>query len=528
MRGGIVIGTDPVRSKYWTVDDDTHVLLIGTTRSGKSRRVIMPTIWHLAKSGESMIISDLKKELQPITKEYLRKQGYKIITLDFRTPNTGNRWNLLNPVLEALVNNNTALAIQHADDIAHTLCPDVKDSNEASVWPQARRALTSALILAVAVEAPAPHKHMGTVFNLLAHLGQDGGKILDWYFSTLPLTHPARNPYTIYQISKSNMRSSIATDTIAHLKLFGVDPAIIWMLSDQDHDLAAVGKEKTAVFLVIPDERTNRNVLASLYIQQSYSALVDLANKNRGRLPVRVNYLLDEFGNIPAIPDFTTKITTAGGRGIRFTLAVQGIDQLAEHYPKRENTIMGQCWTWIYILTADAKTAELISLKCGNYTVATESYSSSAQMSGARSQGVTQGLASRPLVMKDEVLRWLADSVLILRTRMQPAKLPLPDIEKLPIIKDLDVDRTGEPDPEVPIDLPEPWLPFGLAGRLAAQSQQQSEQRRKVKEPEEISSTATANTPPTAMDIAMDNDQEDPIEALFTKKENIDDVDLGF
>lgn len=458
MAGGIIIGTDPNRNKYWTVDDDTHVLLIGTTRSGKSRRVIMPTIWHLAKSGESMVICDLKKELQPITKEYLRLKGYNIITLDLRTPSTGNRWNMLYPVVEALSHDDTAQAVQHANDIAHTLSYNPRYRGDP-IWPSAKKALISALILAVAVEAPNPHKHMGTAFHLLAHLGQGGGKNLDTYFGTLPLNHPARSPYTVFQMSTDKMRSSIATDTLTTLQLFGTDPAIVWLIADQDHDLAAVGREKTAVFLVIPDERTNRNVLASLYIQQSYGALVDLANQNRGRLPIRVNYLLDEFGNIPAITDFTTKITTAGGRGIRFTLAVQGIDQLSEHYPNRENTIMGQCWTWIYILTSDVKTAELISEKCGRYTVATESYNSSAQLSGSRSEGVTQGLTSRNLVMKDEVLRWPVDSVLILRTRLQPARLPLPDISQLPLARDLDLHRTGEPDPERDIRLPEPWLP---------------------------------------------------------------------
>lgn len=458
MQGGIVIGTDPFNNKYWTVDDDTHVLLIGTTRSGKSRRVIMPTIWHLAKAGESMVICDLKKELQPITKKYLESKGYNIITLDLRTPATGNQWNILNPVIEALEKNDEALAVQYADDIAHTLSYDPRYRGDP-IWPSAKKALISALILAVAVEAPCEHKHMSTAFQLLANLGQEGGKELDKYFNTLPVNHPARSPYQVYRMSVDKMRSSIATDTLTSLQLFGVDPSITWMISKQDHDLAAVGKEKTAVFLVIPDERTNRNVLASLYIQQSYGALVDLANQNRGRLPMRVNYLLDEFGNLPAITDFTTKITTAGGRGIRFTLAVQGIDQLAEQYPQRENTIMGQCWTWIYILTSDYKTAELISLKCGKYTVATESYNSSAQMTGTRSEGVTQGLTARSLVMPDEALRWPVDSVLILRTRLQPARLPLPDISILPIAKDFDLDRIGEPDPEQIINLPKPWLP---------------------------------------------------------------------
>lgn len=477
MAGGIIVGTSA--NKYWTIDDDTHVLLIGTTRSGKSRRVIMPTIWHLAKMGESMVICDLKKELQPITKKYLQSKGYNIVTLDFRTPSTGNRWNILNPIIEALKNKDTAQAVQHANDVAHTLSYDAKYRGDP-IWPSAKKALISALILAVAVEAPKGHKHMGTAFHLLAHLGQGGGKALDEYFGTLPLSHPARSPYTVFQMSTDKMRSSIATDTLTTLQIFGVDPAVVWLISDQDHDLALAGKEKTAVFLVIPDERTNRNVMASLYIQQSYGALVDLANQHKGRLPIRVNYLLDEFGNIPAIADFTTKITTAGGRGIRFTLAVQGIDQLSEHYPHRENTIMGQCWTWIYILTSDIKTAELISLKCGNYTVATESYSSSAQVSGTRSEGVSQGLTSRPLVMKDEVLRWPVDSALVLRTRLQPAKLPLPDISQLPIARDLDLARTGEPDPEKPIRLPEPWLPDNKAANNKVAVDRDQEDDRQV------------------------------------------------
>jgi type IV secretory pathway TraG/TraD family ATPase VirD4 len=138
VAGGIIVGTSA--NKYWTIDDDTHVLLIGTTRSGKSRRVIMPTIWHLAKMGESMVICDLKKELQPITKKYLQSKGYNIVTLDFRTPSTGNRWNILNPIIEALKNKDTAQAVQHANDVAHTLSYDAKYRGDP-IWPSAKKAL---------------------------------------------------------------------------------------------------------------------------------------------------------------------------------------------------------------------------------------------------------------------------------------------------------------------------------------------------------------------------------------------------
>ncbi len=68
---------------------------------------------------------------------------------------------------------------------------------------------------------------------------------------------------------------------------------------------------------MIPDERATRYPLATLYLQQTMQALVTLADEHGGRLPVRVNFLLDEFANLPAIKDFDHVVTVARGRGIR-------------------------------------------------------------------------------------------------------------------------------------------------------------------------------------------------------------------
>lgn len=452
---GIVLAASPKKGKYWTIDDDTHTLIVGTTRSGKSRRIILPTIWHLSKKGESMVICDLKKELYPATKNFLHRRGYKTVVLDLRTPQAGNRFNILHPVITAVENGDIAAAIQAADDIAYILS-HVPNYRGDPIWPSTKRALISALLLAVAIEAPSETKHMGTAYHLLSRLGAEDGVALDTYFTSLSDTHPARIPYGVFQMSQGKMRASIATDTLTSLQIFAVDPAVQYMLAAQDHSLSSVGEEKTAVFLVIPDERANRNILASIYINQCYSALVDLANANNRRLPIRVNFLLDEFGNIPAITDFPTKITTAGGRGIRFTLAVQDLEQLATTYPNQDQTISGQCWTWIYILTNSMETAKVISDKCGRYTVRTEQYSSSAQRYG-ETQGVSQGLTGRNLIMPDELLKFPKDQVLILRTRENPAKLPLPDISKYPIYQDFNFDPVVEDRP--PFTSPPLWLP---------------------------------------------------------------------
>jgi type IV secretion system protein VirD4 len=229
------------------------------------------------------------------------------------------------------------------------------------------------------------------------------------------------------------------------------------MTSKQDHDLAGPGKRKTAVFMIIPDEKSTRHVLATLYVSQTYEALVQLANEHHGRLPVRVHYLLDEFGNLPPITDFGTKITVSAGRGILFNLIVQDLGQIKKKYKDEDTTIIGNCQTWIYLLTRDMDTAKKLSEMTGKYTVATQSQSANVQTKDI-STGYSSGLTSRPLLMPDEILRFPENQALVLQARQFPAITPLPDLSHWPADQDLELaeDHVVKPLSSDPVDV---WLP---------------------------------------------------------------------
>ncbi|WP_009609885.1 VirD4-like conjugal transfer protein, CD1115 family [Caldanaerobacter subterraneus] len=454
-KGGFVVGFNPASSKAWLDTGDTHLLVIGSTRSGKSRRIILPTIWALAKAGESMIVSDPKGELYGYSSEYLKRLGYKVILIDLRNPYRGNHWNPVLEVADKLEAGDYSAASQAAWDIANIITNQQPHIGVDPIWPQSQESLTAALILAVASSAPYEAKHLGSAYEMLHRLGAGGGEVLDKYFRSLPREHPAASAYGVAALSEDRLRSSIFTGTAAQLRLWS-DPAVVYLTSNQDHDLDIVGKEKAAVFIVIPDERSTRNVLATLYISQAYQALVDLANKSGGRLPQRVNFILDEFGNLPPIPDFDKKITVAAGRNMRFLLAVQDISQIKAKYKELAQTITGNCAVWIYILTTDPETAKIISLKTGQYTIRTESYSSQVKHTDY-SHSTSEGLTGRPLLIPDEVLRWPQDRALILQARQNPAWLPLPDLSVWPASKDLIPSALEELKKEV---VPAPlWIP---------------------------------------------------------------------
>lgn len=456
-KGGIVLGYDEHRRKAWLETGDLHTLIIGATRSGKTRRLIFPTIWELGQAGESMILTDPKGELYERSRDYLKKHGYNIVLLDFRNPRRGNHWNPIQPVVNAVESGDFSRASEAAWDIAHMIVWQKPISGDP-IWANGEESVIAAMIMLAVMEAPEDKfKHMGTAYTILYSLGgadEEGNLPLNDYIISLPAGHLAKAAYGTALLAPYRQRGSFFTGASADLRLWA-DPSIVHLTSWQDHELDSPGREKTAVFLCIPDENTTRHILASLYIDQTYQALVDLAVRQGGRLPVRVNFLLDEFGNMPQINDFDKKLTVAGGRNMRFALVTQDIAQLKRHYRESTQTITGNCHTWIYLVTADVETAKLVSAKSGQYTVETDSYSSSVRDRDS-STGVNFSTTGRALLLPDEVMRWPQDMSLVLQARQFPMKLPLPDLSQWPADIEL---VPGEPEQEGKILLPEVWVP---------------------------------------------------------------------
>src|SRR5699024_3608463 len=102
--------------------------------------------------------------------------------------------------------------------------------------------------------------------------------------------------------------------------------------------------------------------LVTILWKQCYETLIDVAQENGGKLPVRTNFLLDEFANMPPLKDVTTMITAARSRRIRFTMIIQNSAQLNQVYGKENaETIRGNCGNIIYLISAELAALEEIS-----------------------------------------------------------------------------------------------------------------------------------------------------------------------
>ena len=432
-KGGIVVGKSEEvgKEKLYYIGSDTHTLTIGATRSGKSRCLVIQSICTLGLAAESMVISDPKAELYQYTSEFLTKLGYEVICIDFKNPNKSTRYNLLQPVIDAVNECDMEKAEMYAWDITNILVGD-NTSNE-KIWENGEKSTIAGAILCVVVDNKLrpQYQNLTNVYWFIAEMGKTvGGKTpMSEYVKKMKDSHPARALLSIAAVAPSRTKGSFDTSALTTLRLF-TSKSMYAITHKSDYNIADIGTKKQALFLILPDEKSTYYPIASLMVSQLYELLVKSADSRGGRLERRVNFVLDEFGNFAKLTDFANKLTVAGGRGIRFNLFLQSFEQLTEKYSKELSAIVkANCQTWAYLQADDDETLEAICKKLGKYT--TSAYQISAQhgryVNPSSSHSIS--LVGRELLTTDEIRR-ISRPHQIIVGRSHPALMNAPDLSK--------------------------------------------------------------------------------------------------
>ncbi|MGU3397598.1 VirD4-like conjugal transfer protein, CD1115 family [Priestia sp. D51] len=168
-----------------------------------------------------------------------------------------------------------------------------------------------------------------------------------------------------------------------------------------------------AIFMVTPDYDSSNHVIASIFVRQLYYILAKNASLARGNKCHReVIFLLDEFGNMPAIEGMSNIITVCLGRNIRFNLVIQAYPQLKNKYGDDAATIEGNCGNTIYVLTNNYDTAQEVSKKLGESTINSTSRSGKG-LSTDKSK--TEGVDNKHLLTPNELMELKEGESVVIR-----------------------------------------------------------------------------------------------------------------
>ena len=401
-----------------------HNLVIGATGSGKTQTIIFPTVELLAKHKESMIITDPKGEIYEQTSNMLRDKGYDVLVLNFRDPQAGNCWNPMTLPYRMYKEGNQDKAIELLDDLAANILYEEKSGNADPFWEKTSADYFSGLTLALFDDAKEEEVNLNSI-SLMTTVGEEkfgGSTYMKEYFSMMDPSGAAYTNASGTIMAPSETKGSIISVFKQKIKLFATRDNLSEMLSHSDLDLGSIGEKPTALYIVIQDEKKTYHSLVTILLKQCYETLIGTAQKHGGKLPVRTNFLLDEFANMPPLKDITTMITAARSRQIRFTMIIQNFAQLDQVYGKENaETIRGNCGNTIYLITTELKALEEISKMCGEVK--------------SKKDDKT---ASTPLVTVSDLQKMKQFEVIIMRLRLNPFKTKfIPyykwDIKRYPI-----------------------------------------------------------------------------------------------
>ncbi len=395
----------------WVDDDYYHNLVIGSTGSGKTQMTVQPLIKVLAKKGESMIITDPKGELYEENGEELRERGYNVVILNFRDPQKGSGWNPLTLPYELYKNGNKDKANELIDDLAANILYDENAQNQDPFWEKTSADYFSGITLALFEDATEEEINLNSV-NTFTTVGEEKSgpsTFVQKYFNMKDHNSPAYTSASSTLIAPNETKGSILSVFKQKLRPFAARENISEMLLHSDFNMKDIGKKKTAVFIIIQDEKKTYHSLVTIFLKQCYETLIDVAQENGGELAYRTNFILDEFANMPPLKDITTMITAARSRKIRFTMIVQNLGQLKQVYGEHDaETIRGNCGNLIYLLSTELASLEEISKLCGEVK--------------SKEKDKT---ASTPLVTVSDLQRFPKWTIIVIRWRMMPFKTKL-------------------------------------------------------------------------------------------------------
>ena len=344
-----------------------NMLLIGAPGTGKSWGFVRPMIFQCVKRRESMILTDPKAELYESTAGYLADMGYEVRVFNLLEMEHSDRWNCIG---EADYDERLILII------AATIINNTSSEKEAGdFWAKAELNLLTALLYYVQNDKdvsgnvlPLSQRRLGRILSLLT---DNGLATIDREIKLLPAGHPAKGPYGLFLQAKENIRGNIVIGLGNRLNVFQ-DKLVDALTADSTIDLTLPGHKPCAYFCILSAQDHTYAFLSSLFFTMIFSRLEQYARRETedGKLPVPVNFVLDEFPSIGKLGDFKRSIAFTRGFRMNCIVIVQSIAQLADIYPRREwEEITACCDATICLGVNDTTSAQFVSEKCGMTTI---------------------------------------------------------------------------------------------------------------------------------------------------------------
>ena len=417
---------------------DVHTLMIGAAGVGKTAYFLYPNIEFACASGMSFLSTDTKGDVARNYGAIARDcYGYNVSVIDLRNPTRSDENNILNLVNKYmdiyLADKNNlsakAKAEKYAKITAKTIINigggDSANYGQNAFFYDAAEGLLASVILLLAEFGEKNERHIVSVFKLIQDLiakppaksAKDKPKM---YFTTLmdklPSEHKAKWLAGAALNSADQSMMSVMSTALSRLNSF-LDSEMEQILCfGTAIDAEIFCHEKSAIFIILPEEDQSKYFMVSLLIQQLYREILTIADEYGGALPNRVMFYCDEFGTFPKIEGAEAMFSAGRSRRISIVAIIQSFAQLEQKYGKEGMEIItdNTQLTVFGGFAPNSQSAEVLSKALGEQTV----QSGSVSLGKERSQSIQ--MMGRPLMTVDELKSMPKGQFIVMKTGTHP------------------------------------------------------------------------------------------------------------
>ena len=417
-------------------EGDVHTLMIGAAGVGKTAYFLYPNLEFACASGMSFINTDCKGDVVrnygTIAKKYY---DYNVSVLDLRNPTRSDENNILHLVNKYmdlyLYDKNNLSAKAKAEKYAKITAKTIIDigggsteSGANAYFYDAAEGLLASVILLLAEFGDKNERHIVSVFkliqDLLAKVQPDSKAKAKTYFSELmeklPPEHKAKWFAGAALNTSDQTMLSVMSTALSRLNSF-LDSELEQMLCfGTAIDAEKFCNEKSAIFIVLPEEDTSKYFMVSLLIQQLYREILVIADENGGKLKKRVMFYCDELGTFPKIDGIEAMFSAGRSRKISIVAVIQSFAQLEQNYGKQGMEIItdNTQLTVFGGFAPNSQSAEVLSKSLGEQTVL------SGSVSNGRETSQSLQMIGRPLMTVDELKSMPKGQFIVMKTGTHP------------------------------------------------------------------------------------------------------------
>lgn len=433
---GIIVGCKGGKKKTTAMVDtgDVHALMIGAAGVGKTAYWLYPCIEYACASGMSFLSTDTKGDVMRNYGGVAKEYGYNVSVIDLRNPTKSNGNNLLN-----LVNKYMDLYKEHPNQLAYKAKAEkyakiisktiILSGAESASFGQnayfydAAEGILTATILLVAEFCEPQKRHIVSVFKIIQELLAPSEKRNKNQFqelmALLPNDHKAKWFAGAALNASDQSMASVMSTALSRLNAF-LDSELEQILCfDTEIDAEKFCSEKSAIFIIMPEEAPTTFFMISLIIQQLYREILAVADEEGGKLKNRCIFFCDEFGTLPKIQDAEMIFSASRSRRLQIVPIIQSFSQLDKNYGKEgEEIIVDNTQLTIFGgFAPNSPSAEVLSKALGTRTVLTGSVNK-----GKNDPSESLQMTERPLMSADELKAMPKGQFVVMKTGAHPMK----------------------------------------------------------------------------------------------------------